>query len=99
MRHLGFPASFLVLMVPFPSALTNWIEMFFQHTSADAASFLFNLTGMPVFREGLVFHLPGIAIEVAKECSGTHSTLVLFITSLLAGHLFLRSRWKKTLVA
>jgi exosortase C (VPDSG-CTERM-specific) len=95
MRAVAFPVGFLVLMVPFPSAVTYWIETFFQHTSADAASVLFSLTGLPVFRERLVFHLPGIAIQVAKECSGIHSTLVLFITSLLAGHLFLRSPWKK----
>jgi exosortase C (VPDSG-CTERM-specific) len=99
MRAVAFPIGFLVLMVPFPSAVTNWIETFFQYTSADAASILFGLTGMTVFREGLLFHLPGIAIEVAKECSGIHSTLVLFVTSLLAGHLFLRSPWKKAILA
>ena len=99
MRAIAFPAGFLVLMVPFPSAVTYGIETFFQHTSGDAASVLFGSTGMPVFREGLVFHLPGIAIEVAKECSGIHSTLVLFVTSLLAGHLFLRSPWKKVALA
>jgi exosortase len=42
-----------------------------------------------------MFSLPGISIEVAKECSGIHSTLALFIVSLLAGHLFLSSGWKK----
>jgi exosortase/archaeosortase family protein len=47
----------------------------------------------------LLFHLPGIVIEVAKECSGIHSSLVLFVTSLLAGHLFLRSPWKKATLA
>src|SRR5438876_345256 len=99
MRAVAFPAGFLVLMVPFPVALTNWIETFFQHTSGDAASVLFSLTGVPVFRERLLFHLPSIVIEVAKECSGIHSTLVLFITSLLAGHLFLRSPWKKATLA
>jgi len=57
------------------------------------------LSGATVFREGLRFHLPGIVIEVAKECSGIHSTLVLFVTSLLAGHLFLRSQWKKAVLA
>src|SRR5947207_8742264 len=38
-------------------------------------------------------------MEFAKECSGIHSTLVLFVTSLLAGHLFLRSPWKKAALA
>src|SRR5436190_22517396 len=43
--------------------------------------------------------LPGLPIAVAEECSGIRSTLVLFITSLLAGHLFLRSRWRKSVLA
>jgi exosortase/archaeosortase family protein len=33
---------------------------------------------------------------VASECSGIHSTLVLLITSLMAGYLFLHSPWKRT---
>jgi exosortase/archaeosortase family protein len=50
---------------------------------------------MPVLRDGLSFKMPGLTIKVAEECSGVRSTFVLFITSLLAGHLFLRTRWKK----
>jgi exosortase/archaeosortase family protein len=36
---------------------------------------------------------------VAPECSGIRSSLVLFITSLVAGQLFLRSPWKRALFA
>jgi exosortase/archaeosortase family protein len=43
----------------------------------------------------LTFHLPGIVIIVAEECSGIRSTLVLFITSMLAGYLFLHTTWKR----
>src|SRR6266498_3446410 len=98
-RTAAFPIGFLIFMVPPPTLFTDWLEEFLQHSSADAASALLSLSGATVFREGLRFHLPGIAIEVAKECSGIHSTLVLFITSLLAGHLFLRSPWKKATLA
>ena len=63
--------------------------------SADVANVLFIATGTPVLRDGTVFLLPGIAIEVAKECSGIRSSLVLFITSLLASYLFLRSPWRR----
>ena len=31
--------------------------------------------------------LPGIVLRVAEECSGIHSSWVLFITSLVASHL------------
>jgi exosortase len=67
--------------------------------SAEASAILLKLSGTPFYREGPVFQLPGIAIQVAEECSGIHSTLVLFITSLLAGNLFLRSSWSRAVLA
>jgi exosortase len=90
-----FPLMFLLVMVPLPSALLDFPVAFVQHGSAGVTSVLFDLAGVPVLRSGFEFSLPGISIEVAKECSGIHSTLALFIVSLLAGHFFLSSRWKK----
>lgn len=98
-RRLVFPLVFLYVLVPFPTAVANGIMVFFQHTSADTVEVLFRWSGTPVFRDGLVFHLPDLTIEVAKQCSGIRSSLVLFITGLLSGHLFLRSQWKKTVMA
>jgi exosortase len=51
---------------------------------------LFKAVGVPVFRDGLYFSLPGINIEVAKQCSGIRSTIGVFITGAVAAHLFLR---------
>jgi exosortase C (VPDSG-CTERM-specific) len=99
LRAAAFPIGFLLFMIPLPALLTNWFEEFLQRSSADAAAALLGLCGETVFRNGLVFQLPGIVIEVAKECSGIHSTFVLLITSLVAGHLFLRSTWKKSVLA
>ncbi len=99
MRKIAFPAGFLIFIVPLPVAVIDGLEVFFQHTSADATSAMMLLTGTPFVRDGLVFQLPGITIKVAQECSGIHSSLVLFVTGLLAGHLFLRAWWKKALLA
>lgn len=99
MRTIAFPAAFLVFMIPFPLVVTDWIEMFFQHTSAYATAWMMAPTGTPMVHEGLAFRLPGITITVGQECSGIHSSLVLFITSLLAAHLFLVTRWKKAALA
>jgi exosortase/archaeosortase family protein len=44
---------------------------------------------------GTLFQLPGIVFEVGQECSGIHSSWVLFIISLLASHLFLQSTWRR----
>jgi exosortase len=53
---------------------------------------------MPVLRDACVFHLPGISIEVAPQCSGIRSSLALVITCVLAGHMFLETTWKKALL-
>jgi exosortase C (VPDSG-CTERM-specific) len=99
LRALSFPLGFLVFGIPFPVFLVDWIETFLQHSSALGADFLFTLTGMTFLRSGLLFQLPGIRLEVAPECSGIHSTLVLFITSLVAGKLFLRKLGNRAVLA
>jgi exosortase len=54
---------------------------------------------LPVLREELAFRLPRLVIRVAEECSGVRSTLVLVITSLIAGKMFLRTGWKRAVLA
>lgn len=95
MRAATFPFAFLILMVPLSDGLANSLETASKLASAEAADLFFNLTGTPVVRNGNVFQLPDIAIEVAQECSGIRSSLVLLITSLLASHLFLKSPWRR----
>ena len=90
LRAILFPWAFLVFLVPFPAAVEGAIEVFFQHTSADVAQLLMLVAGLPVFRDGLFFRLPGILLEVARECSGIRSSVVLFITSLVGGMMLLR---------
>ena len=97
-RVIAFPIAFLVFMVPMPSAVLDWTTMFFQQTSASMAQAFLIVAGMPVDLENLTLNLPGYAILVAPECSGIHSTMVLLITAVLAGHLFLRSWWKRALL-
>ncbi len=95
MWSAAFSVFFLIFMIPMPDAMANALETASKFASADAASFFFNLTGTPVLRDGLVFQLPNIAIQVAQECSGIRSSWVLFITSLLAANLFLQSPWRR----
>jgi exosortase C (VPDSG-CTERM-specific) len=94
LRTVAFPLAFLIFMVPFPTVVRSGLETFLQHGSAEAANVLFKLGGTAVFYRDLLFSLPGINLEVAPECSGIRSTLALFITSVIAGHIFLRTPWK-----
>jgi exosortase C (VPDSG-CTERM-specific) len=90
MRDAAFPAAFLIFAVPLPTTWEAQIDNFFQHTSALAAQGFFTLARTPSLLRDLRIDLPGMSLVVAPECSGIHSTLVLLITSLLAGYLFLR---------
>ena len=83
---------------PFPAFAMPPIDAFLQQGSAAAAQGFFTLWETPFLRNGLAFQLPGINLQVAPECSGIQSSMVLLITGLLASYLFLRTPWKRGLL-
>jgi exosortase C (VPDSG-CTERM-specific) len=91
LRAMAFPLGFLVFLAPLPVVVETGLETFLQHGSSIVAQAFFQIIGTPVFRDVTVFHLPGFTMQVAPECSGIHSTVALFITSLVAGQVLLRS--------
>jgi exosortase C (VPDSG-CTERM-specific) len=95
MAAAAFPFAFLIFMLPMPDVMADALETASKLGSAEAANVFFNLSGTPVLRDGTVFQLPNITIEVAQECSGIRSSWVLVITSLLASNLFLKSTWRR----
>ncbi len=95
LQAAAFQLSILLLMVPLPQALLERSIFVLRGCSTQAAGILFRLGGVPVFQNGFKFSLPGLDVEVAEQCSGIRSGLSLFITSLLMGHLFLRSPWRR----
>ena len=98
MAAAAFPFAFLIFMIPLPDAIVYGLETASKLASAEAAAVLFSITGTPALRDGAIFQLPGIAIEVAQECSGIRSSWVLFITSVLASYLFLQTPWRRGLL-
>ena len=91
----AFPLAFLIFLIPLPDAAVSWLENASALASAEAAAMYFAIAGTPLVRQGTIFELPGIVLEVAQECSGIRSSWVLFITSILASHLFLESPWRR----
>lgn len=87
--------GFLLFLVPLPGAVLNQVIYGLQAGSAAVAGFLFDLFGIPALREGFVFHLPRISIEVAQECSGIRSSIALLILAVLIAHFAFQTIWKK----
>jgi exosortase len=98
-RRNAFPFLFLIFTIPIPDAILQKIIYALQVASTEVSEAIFYLSGVPYDRQGFVFHLPGVSIEVAEVCSGIRSSLALFITSVLAGHFFLDRLWKKVALA
>ena len=98
MAAASFPMAFLLFIVPLPDRALTFLETASQMASTEAAAILFSITGIPMLRDGSVFQLPGIAIQVARECSGIRSSWVLFITTLAASYLFLKSPCRRAIL-
>ena len=98
-RIAMFPILFLYFIVPFPELVESGLERFFQVTSAYCYAGLLTLTRTPFIQDGMVFQLPGLTVQVATECSGIRSSLVLCITGLLGAHMFLKAPWRKAIVS
>ncbi len=96
LRAAIFPLCCLLIAVPIPDYILNESVRYLQSGSTAIADCLFQLLGVPVMRDGFLLSLPGLTIEVAKECSSVRSSVALVITCLVAGYAFLHSAWKRT---
>lgn len=97
-RVFLFPLGFLLWLVPLPEFVLGQIIVFLQKWSAFAAQVLFSAVGVPVSQDGFFLTIPGVTLEVAKECSSIRSSLILVLTSMVLAQLELRSLWRKLLV-
>jgi len=94
-----FPLLFLVFCIPIPKFILDRTVATLQLWSANMAYVLIRLSGTPVYRVStMVFRMPNLSIEVAPQCSGIRSGISILISGLLAGHLFLRTYWRRGLL-
>ena len=94
-RKVWFPFAFLLFAVPLPDFLLSRTIYALQAGSAAITEAIFDLTGVPALREGFVFHLPRVSIEIAQECSGIRSSIALLILAVLVSHFAFQRFWKR----
>ncbi len=99
LKKQHFSLWFLIFLVPMPLIVQDWVNTFFQYASAEVSHQMVKSANIPIFRpHPLTFELSTIQIRVAPSCSGIRSSLVLLITSIVAGELFLQSKLKRWLL-
>lgn len=97
-RSLVFPLGFSFLAVPLPRFLVNDMVTWLQHSSAFAARCLFWVGRVPVAQDGVLLSIPGLTVEVAKQCSSIRSSSLLIVLAMVFAQLFLRTSWRKWFV-
>ncbi|MGH9521381.1 MAG: exosortase/archaeosortase family protein [Terriglobales bacterium] len=98
-RKAAFPLGMLLWIIPIPSVIVDSFRYFLQVGSADCVNVLFNMTGLPVLREGkFIFHLAQQSIEVAKECSGIRSSLCLILLTMVIAHESLGGNFRRSIL-
>jgi exosortase len=61
--------AYLVFMIPAPYSTLKILTQRSRLVDADAAAAILQVLGVPVYQDGVMLHLPNIALEVADDCS------------------------------
>lgn len=61
--------AYLVFMVPAPYSTLKILTQRSRLVDADASAAILQVLGVPVYQDGVMLHLPNIALEVADDCS------------------------------
>jgi exosortase len=99
LRILAFPIAFLLLMVPLPAIVFNYVAFPLQMLASRVGETVISASGVPVLREGNVLLLPGRALEVAEACSGIRSLMSLLMLAIVLGYFTESRRWPRVLIA
>ncbi len=92
-RRIAFPLLFLFFAVPFGSFLIPPL----QNVTAEFAVRLLRMTGVPVYIDGLLIHIPTGSFIVAEACAGVRFLISTVALGFLGAHLLFRSPWRRLL--
>lgn len=93
LRRVAFPLAFLFFMVPLPAIVFNAVAFPLQGLAAQNASWMLDLLGVPVLRDGNVIHLSHISLGVTEACSGIRSLISLLALAVAWAYLTLPWVW------
>jgi len=79
-KHIKFPLYFMLFAIPIGEQLIP----FLQELTTDIAVPLLELTGIPIFRNGLYLDIPAGRFLVAEACSG----ISFLVASVVFGNLY-----------
>jgi len=97
-KEAVFPLGLLFFMAPIPFFILERYIYFLQHFSVDTSYLILKILNIPVLQRDTILQLPNFTMEVADECSGIRSSIVLWLTGVLACYIFLKSNFMRLLL-
>ena len=97
-KLLLFPIALFLFAIPLPYILYNAIAFPLKLVATKIAAVAIRLSGMPIFRDGNIIHLPHTTLEVVDACSGIRSLMTLITLAFLLASFQLRSFWKRAVL-
>jgi EpsI family protein len=94
-RELALGIAYLAFMVPLPWVTLKLITYRSRLLDAAVAGQALAGLGVPVFREGVLLHLPNVTLEVADECSSIPAVAALVSLGVAYAALSCRSRGRR----
>lgn len=99
LRRLRLPLAFLLLMVPLPFRVHNAVTLPLQDFATGAATFVLQLLGFWVRREGNVIQLNDeTQVAVAEACNGLRMLTAFVVVAAALAMLVNRPVWQKAIV-
>ncbi len=93
-KHLAFPLSALLLMIPIPGVIYYQLVFPLQLLASELAAGALQVSHIvPVLREGNILVLPSSQLEVAEACSGIRSLMSLLTIAVIYGYLAEKKTW------
>ena len=89
-RVFRFPILFLAFMVP----VGDFLIPALQELTADVSVWMLVLSGVPVYREGLMIELPTGLWEVAEACAGIRFLIANIFVATIFAYLSYDRLWK-----
>ncbi len=90
-RSIIFPLAYLFFAVPIGDFLVPPL----QDLTAAFSVWALQLTGIPVYWEGLFFHIPSGSFEVAQACSGIRYLIASLALGTLYAYLNFTTPWRR----
>lgn len=90
---IAFPIFYLLFCVPFGDSFIPALQLI----TADLSVFFVQLSGIPIYREGLFLSIPNGMFEVAEACSGIRFLISSVALGFLFAYLNFTKAWKRVI--